>query len=683
MPAIPIDRTTAWKTWMNAKVCGANVYLDAVKLDEYIECWDRSLNPPAKVLRPLGHRNLNNLAERQSYNAIRLWISGGPTPDLANMALVASNGWSPATPITLNSIVDGDGTLNTVKTIDQWRERIKSILQTCESLRMGVILVSGTPANVVTYETSYNATTAANQQIIINFWKQTIKEFGAYAALIGIDPLNEPLSSDKSGQFTNLTISDDRSAMYGWPQLAQSIITGVRAQEQVQALDRPTPIVICSAGGDPIHTRAFNAAAPGGGSPTYLKDPGLTYSGWSSLASSAGATGWIVYQFHYYGSGSITSQGLSSDTVSSLGWTYPAGNLRRISRYWDNSGNWIDKSYMAVAEDWGDKIEPMNGMNDILAQWAEPIALRNTAQAGGKKQPIFVGEFSFVQPVLENVYPPNPERLQLAWEQNKLDLLRSSVSLGAEHKKYYPKWSEVTLHPRSRWITEFDIFTRDNVKWVRAYFDNLSRWSFGIVKSNDTTYTPPTPPNDGLTTTDRANPTATQDLPGKIGKQSDYVMGFNVPVTRTSLAILGNAPLSWPASEFKNALLMSVTAGVAGTDKFVVTKAPVTIQADQYWVEYVAPDQTVTTGVYRQALGADNHYPAVAIASFFSATNNADMETSRANFVWDVLTAAQSTGFSWAYFSCNALDGFIGWVPGPKMNDLLRQACLGRKLPLR
>lgn len=680
MPAIPIDRTTAWSTWMKAKVSGANVNLDVVKLDELVDYWDRGLSTPDWVKRPLGHRNLNNLAERLSYNAIRLWISGGPTPDLANMALVANNGWSPATDITLNSILENDKTLST---ICQWRDRVKNILQTCDTLRMGVILVSGSPANVVTYETSYNATTATNQQIIINFWKQTIKEFGAYAALIGIDPLNEPLTSPKSGQFTNLTISNDRTAMYGWPQLAQLIIYGVRTQEQAQALDRPTPIVICTAGGDPMHARAFNAAAPGGGSPTYLKDPGLSYSGWSSLVSSAGATGWIVYQFHYYGSGSITCQGLSSDTVSSLGWTYPAGNLRRISRYWDSSGNWIDKSYMAVAEDWGDKIEPMNGMNDILAQWAEPIALRNTAQAGGKTQPIFVGEFSYIQPVLENVYPPNPERLQLAWEQNHPDLLRSSVTVGTETKKYYPNWSDLASHPRSRWITEFDIFTRNGVKYVRAYFDNISRWSFGIVTSNGVTYTPPAPPTDGLTTTNRANLSATQDLPGKIGQSSDYVMGFNVPVTRTSVATLGNAPLNWPASEFKNTLLISVTAGVAGTDKFVVTKVPVTIQADQYWVEYVAPDQTVTTGIYRQPLGTDNHYPAVAIASFFSATNNTDMETARAFYVWDVLTAAQSSGFSWAYFSCNALDGFIGFVPGPQMDDLLRQASLGRKLPLR
>lgn len=671
MPAIPIDRSTAWNAWMKAKVSGTNVYLDAVKLDETANYWHRTQN--AWVQRGLGHRSLNNLADRQSYNAIRLWLSGGPSPDLANMALVANNGWSPATDVTLHSILEND---NTLSTIYQWRDRIKSILQTCDALRMGVILVSGTPANVVTYETSYNATTAANQQIIINFWKQTIKEFGTSAALIGIDPLNEPPTGPASGQFAN--ISSSRSAMYGWAQLAQLIVNGVRAQEQAQVLDRPTPIVICSAGGDPVHTKVFNAAAPGGGSPTYLKDPGLTYNGWSSLVSSAGATGWIVYQFHYYGSGSITCQGLSSDTVASLGWTYPAGNLRRIDRNWDSSGNWTDNSGSAIAEDWGTKIEPMNGPNDIVAQWAAPIALRTTAQAGGKTQPIFVGEFSFIQPVLENVYPPNPERLQLAWEQNAADLLRSSVTVGTEAKKYYPNWSDLASHPRSRWITEFDIFTRNGVKYVRAYFDNLSRWSFGRVDGyNGPNIARPAIPTDGMTPTNRAELATTKGL------AADYVMGFNVPVTRTATSGLNANPIYWDASNFKNTVLMTVTAGVAGTNKFVATRVPVTIQADQYWVEYVAPDQTVTTGVYRQALGADNHYPAIAIASFFSATSNTDMEMARAYYVWDVLNAVQSQGFSWAYFSSNALDGFIGWAPGPGMNDMLRQACLGRKLPLR
>lgn len=672
MPAIPIDRTTAWSTWMKAKVSGTNVYLDVVKLDETVNYWHRSQN--AWVQRTLGHRSLNNLADRQSYNAIRLWMSGGPYPDLANMALVASNGWSPAADVTLHSILENDSTLSTIY---QWRDRIRSILQTCEALRMGALLVSGTPVggSILTYATSYNATTEANHQIIADFWKQTVKEFGTSAAVIGIDPVNEP-PAGPSPQFPN--IASNRSAMYGWPKLAQLIINTVRAQEKAMNLDRPTPFVICTAGGSALQARVFNAPSPSGLSPTYLDDPGLTNSTWSGLVSSAGASGWIVYQFHAYESVSVTCQGLSGDLWPTLGWTYPAGALRRIKRNWDSAGNWIDDSGSVIAEDWGNTIEPMNNKDDVLALWQEAVNLRNSAQSGGKTQPMFVGEFSFIQPILEDVYPPNPERLQLAWEQNAADLLRNSVAINGEGKKYYPNWSDVASHSKSRWITEFDIFTRNGVKYVRAYFDNLSRWSFGRVDGyNGPTITPPVPPTDGMTPTNRANLTTTK------GKSVDFAMGFNMPVTRTPLSQLDSNPINWPATAFKNTVLMSVTAGVAGTDKFVVTKASVTIQADQYWVEYVAPDQTVATGIYRQPLAADNHYPAIAIASFFSATSSADIETARANYIWDVLTAAQSSGFSWAYFASTAQDGFVGWTPGPKMNDLLRQAAIGRKLPLR
>jgi hypothetical protein len=654
---------------MNAKVAGANVYLDIARPAQTVSLHDATQQDDSTTTITYAHRALATLANKQNYNAVRLWI-GGESPAFANIALISAQGWSPASDSTLPSTIDD------ITSIHGYRDRIRSILKTCESLNMGVILVCGNPVGVdlVTYGKDQNATNDANRDAIVGFWKQCVKEFGTEKALIGIDLINEPPDKPASGnQFPK--IDDNRTARYGWPQIAQEIIKGVRAQEQsMPQLTSPTPIVVCCSGGQPLYMKMFNAPSPLGSSPTYLYDPALADSRWSSQLDSAGASGWIVYEFHAYESISITSQGREG-LWPALGWTYPSGSLRRIKRYWDAQGNWIEDAINAVAEDWGTKIEPMNNMDDVATQWQEPLALQTAAQSGGKTQPIFVGEFSFLQPVLEEVYPPNPDRTKLTWTDDHHSLA-ASVTTGSEQKKYLPQWSDVASHPVSRWITEFDIFPGPDGLYVRAYFDNINRLSYGRLFDASTGIpSPPEPPLDGKTPTKRK----TADChPIK----SDFAMGFNVPATRTPPS--DPDPRKWAASNFQNQVLMTVTAGAPGTDRFAVTKATVTIQADRYWVEYKAPDPSVTQGIYRTGAGAaGTYYPPIAIASFFSATSGATMEASRARYIQDVLCAAQKYQFSWSYHAYSWPLGFIGWTPGPQMSDILREAALGRQLPRR
>ncbi|KGM40263.1 hypothetical protein JY96_10080 [Aquabacterium sp. NJ1] len=623
------------------------------------------------------HRTLANLANKQSYNAIRLWL-GGETPDFNNIALIKDKGWSPSADINLVNAIDD------LQTIYAYRDRVRGILKTCEALNMGVILVCGYPGgtDLVTYGEVSNASTQANCDTLVGFWKQCIQEFGAEVALIGIDPLNEPPIKTPAPAGVVLSIKRAREAIYGWPQIAQKIIDGIRTQElSLTSLVSPTPIVICCPTGEPLHIKLFNAPSTTGGSPTYLYDSALGMSRWSSQVSSAGASGWIVYQFHAYQSISITSQGVSAGLWPALGWTYPSGSLRRIARNWDSAGNWVDDSANVICEDWGGKVEPMNNMDDVATQWREPIALQAAAQAGGNVQPIFVGEFSFVQPVLESVSPPNPDRVKLVWVDNQKFLAASVTSDAAEQRKYLPQWADVSLHPRSRWITEFDVFQGPDGTYVRAYFDNINRWSFGRPSLSGVTGIPlpPVPPTNGKTPTKRG----VADCP--VIRAEDYAMGFAVPATRTPPT--DPDPRKWAASNFTNDVLMTISAGEPGTEAFFVTKAKVQIQADRYWVEYKAPNQAIAQGFYRAARDTASpfypYYAPIAIASFFSATSGDDMEKSRAAYIQDILCVAQKYHFSWAYHAYGWSLGFIGWTPGGDMSDVLMQAAMGRQLPRR
>jgi len=675
MPAIPLNRYFAWNAWMRGQVAGTNAGLDITDPDIAFDMYDFKQN--ATVTKKNSPRVIANLAMKQNYNAIRLWLP--LTKEDFTIFATATNeaiAWSSGI------VLPSTGT-----PISALRDKIIRILDAAAKLDIGIIFVINSIGDAVTHSNAFNQDTENLRKAIVFFWQETIKQFSDHTALIGVDIMNEP--PHKGVGTENYSIADFQNAKYGWPTLAKDIIKAIRDQEVIRCIhEQPIPILVGSLGGYANTMQVFNSPSPSGASSSCLDDPALTAGKWRRQSGYAGASGWIVYTFHYYGAEAITHQGIYGDSWAQLGWTYPAGTLRPINRGFDSvSGQPIDEAVSALAEGWGNKTQAMNDTDDVLAQWAAPIALSSRMkQTTGKTQPIWLGEFSFVQPVLEAVYPPDPYRANLAWGNTTPLRTRSTVVAGSELGKYTPIWNDLASHPKSRWITELEVFIGANgKKYIRAYFDNISRKSFGASRTwiypdpPEAPVSPIFPSTSNMQRTNRATDLSVE--------WTQFAMGFPVLATRQPDKTQPD-PAKWSSDRFKNTVRMQVTPGNDPNANLLTPAGQVTVelQADRFWVEYLSPDQNATSNnnVPRQALDTvANQYPAVALACFFSATDGATMENSRLAYIQDVLCAAQECGFSWTYFDEVTAPGSLCWRPTPAINGLLRQAAFGRKIPRR
>lgn len=700
MPAIVLSRQNAWTAWLSSRVSGGSASLNAVAPDEATSVYD--LARAMTVPMPVRHRQLGHMALRNQLNAVRIFIggwSGGVFVSRRDWGVIAREGWSSGLP--LQKITQPQ-----VPTITALRSRITAILDQCASLGMGVILtgnmqeLEGAPGRLtVSWKEPGEDAPQAEQAVLAarsdlaGFWARTVMQWGGHPALVGIDILNEPDGPEQP--FDDL--SRLRTSTYGWPTLVQQVVERIRQAEvafwkaapaSMPRFPSPIPVIIGSTGGLAHTLSAFMAKSSRGNS-LLIDDPAVWLLGDAGVRAATGwnlagqgANGWLIYSFHYYEPTGLTHQGVLGHTWANLGRPYPAGVSRSIRREHDPAtGAYSDKGWAqsaaALSEEWGNTARRFDNVDDIRREWRIPVALKAMAEkATGRKQPLFLGEFSFIQPVLESVAPSDPARSRMTYPDQRAIPVFSNLAWG-EHAKYNPRWEHVSQHPSTRHITRLEVFDRNGQKWIRAFFDNLDRWKFGriYIPMQGREVLPPAPPGHALNPAERAI------------QEGFFRSGFPVQFVDTAKAPKdGSPPVSWPAQLFRNTVRMAVTAGVAGTQPAAVSRdAAVTVElvADQYWVEYPAPSASVMPVPRRPLDPATSQYPAVALATFFPAVSGEVMDASRERYVQDVLCAAQETGISWAYLGFDSAPGFIGWRPSRGILQWLRQAASGRPLPRR
>lgn len=700
MPAVPLSRQNVWSAWMSSRVCGGSANLNAVAPDESTSVFDltRSMAVPMAVR----HRQLAHMALSSHLNAVRIFIggwSGGIFVSRRDWGVIARDGWSSSSPLQ-------KVTQPQVASVAALRQRITAILDQCAALGMGVILTGnmqepdGAPGSSGVSWREPGADAAAAEQAVVSarndlagFWAQTVMQWGGHPALAGIDILNEPDGPEQP--FDHL--AGLRGSTFGWPTLVQQVVGSIRQAEVAYwkaapasrpRFPAPIPIVIGSTGGLATTLSMFMAKSPRGNS-LFIDDPAVwllgdaavrTATGWN--LAGQGANGWLVYSFHYYEPTGLTHQGVLGHTWANLGRGYPAGVSRTIRREHDpQTGAYSDKGWAqsaaALSEEWGNTARRFDNVDDIRREWRTPLALKAMAeQATGRKQPLFVGEFSFVQPVLEAIAPADPARATTTYPDQRSIPVFSNMAWG-EHGKYNPRWDQISQHPATRHITRLEVFDRDGRKWVRAFFDNLDRWKFGRIHLPmlGREVLPPAPPGETLKPAERAI------------NEGLFRSGFPVQFADSAKVPKdGSPPVLWPASLFRNTVRMAVTPGIAGTTAAAVARheaVTVELVADQYWVEYPAPSPSMVSVPRRPLDPATTQYPPVALATFFPVATGAAMDASRERYVLDVLCAAQETGLSWCYFGFDSAPGFIGWRPSRGIHQSLRLAASGRPLPRR
>lgn len=700
MPAVPLSRQTSWAAWCSARVCGASASLNVLRPTEVTSVNDRSTGG----VRPLTirHHQLAHMAERTNLNAIRMFIggwSGGIFVSRRDWGLIAREGWASLS--ALEHVF-----VPSVSRVIDLRDTIGSILDRCAELGLGVILTGnmqalhGAPGGgALKWHPRGGAADVSDPEAellrddLAGFWVQVMQQWGRHPAVVGLDLLNEP--DGPAEPYPDL--DEYRRSRHGWPATVQHVVDRIREAEVrlwraapagSTRFTSPMPLIIGSVGGLASTLSMFCQTSPRGSS-LWVDDPAVwmaqdadtaRVTGWDHRTQ--GANGWLVYSFHFYEPTALTHQGVLGSTWANLGRRYPAGVSRSILRVHDPAtGQYSDRDWqqscMALGEEWGNHARRFDNADDIRAEWSTPMALKARAEkTSGRPQPVYLGEFSFVQPVLEAVLPLDGARAQATYLDEPSLPVHGNAAWG-EHDKYHPSWQRRLEHPPMRWITRIEVFQKNGLPWVRAYFDNLDRWKFGRL----------TIPSLGQEVLPPAPPSGAHDPAERSIDDSFFRVGFPVAFVETAKVPRdGTPPVRWPSALFRNNVRMSVTAGLPGTEAAAVPRSSaVTVELvlDQYWVEYPAPNRQVVD-VPRQPLDPrTRQFPPVAIANFFSANTGSVMDTAREAWCLDVLCASQDSGMSWSYLGFDSGPGFIGWRPSKGTLTHLKQAASGRRLPRR
>lgn len=369
MPTTKVNKTNCWDRWNQGLISATNVV---------------GLN-----LESAGQPQiLANLVANRGINAIRLWFAWGYDYTLSpsDFITIANEGWDTT---TLNAL--GKLPLATIA------KQLDHILDVCDSLGLGVILTLDffkTEGDRLWVDKAAGsdypqATTALDMQDkLVKFWTATAKRWKSRQALIGYDILNEPAPS-QTMSFAELNAHPTMN----WPGLASKIAAGIRTQDTV------TPLVVQG-----IYWGSANGL-------------GIFFDG---MAGTSTPNKWlvqdskVVYSFHFYDPGEVTSQGVANWSYEGLGLTYPAGT--RWAWYYYNG---------AKTEG---ELQPISNPTDLNALCQIAMAFKLIY-----KVPLFLGEFSHVDPNFDINTSLNPAdtRISEVYEDDYHRLVTSITSDGS------------------------------------------------------------------------------------------------------------------------------------------------------------------------------------------------------------------------------------------------------------
>lgn len=583
---------------------------------------------------------LANLAVKRGHNAIRLWFGWAGRNSILESDITtiaqSSAGWDST---AMTSQAWGDTTVTYAAVAAQ----ITNILDTCRKLGIGVFLV-----------TDYNqgnggklwdpASGYANN--LRQFWLKTYAKWGTHSALIGLDIINEPgLTQD------DLTFAQIQAQSNGWPQVAQSIVNDIRGYESNAGIT-PLPLIVEGVyGGNPKCLGVFDGPNFNATTGPFLQDPQKK----------------IVYSFHHYDPGCFTHQGVNEWSYEEIGAVYPLPGVVQASYWYDGIPNYELRTYSAVS--------------DIQA------GIQKAADFGRKfGVPIFVGEFSAVQPNINQVYPVLPSSRSTVYPNQRVSEIQNTVAWQA------PLLDKLTT---IRSQAGFDALSADDRNGAYGVFGATKRrWITRLEVGTDgymtATLAHVNTPNDALGTGFRVSSSPKTLAQLKAAYPNEFTnatatSGYN------SWASAGS-PMTKEFFSQPNARIVGPTNAVAAA-LFVGTAQQVTLTRHAYTIRFKAPAGAVAGTVLQ---GVDCVVPTgtgttatitmpVALLWLESPRTAAQIDTARFTYVRDLIYTWQANGFNWAWFTddTESSAGYVGWRASKSISELLSTATAGRKLTSR
>jgi hypothetical protein len=589
MPISKINRDNCWDAWSAGRIAAANVTLD--------------------VGNAAIHPILANLAINKGYNAIRLWLTWAGSYTLSEADYIAisqdAKGWD-------SSQLNKAG----AKTYAEIAARITDILNACEALGMGVVPVidfwaytGGRMWENKPADTNYpTATTAADiQSKLVDFWGKTAAKFGTHKALIGYDVLNEPTPLQT---LSFVALNDDSPAnTNNWRALANRVATKIRT------VDASTPLVVQG-----IYTGAARGLALFNASKALPSAP----RSWLVTDSR------VVYSFHYYGPGAISSQGVYNTGYESIGLTYPAG------AEW--GWFWLDGVLQGGTT--GGAMWSIGSVADLTSVCQGAVDFKKAFNA-----PVFMGEFSAVD----------------------IDLSHFTVTADP------PRVTESSGNDLNRQVTSI---TSDGTT-VKVLVSNIDPGLFGW--RTDSGYWQEQHGVDGFALNTSAANTFVE-ISAKKAAGENFLPYIKNTVMLNVKGISGNAQQAQVDSLAISAQRVTI---LHGEFQYVFPATPAIAQLGAF---SIGPLPMAGTEVGKDDQGRpilkDKYLPSIGVLTLSPTPQAlAAQPASRLALATDLLTMCQKNGFSWAWHAeDNDNGGFVGWRPSPEISKLLRAAAMGRRV---
>lgn len=641
MPAIALNRSNAWTYWSKGLISATN--MDSGLLADFPSTQD-----------PLQHMVLHNLAIKRGHNAIRLWLGwAGPyTLNEEDVTAVSVLGWG-STEVTHGSQANGASL-----TYADVKVRLQAVLDTCERLGMGVILVLNYGQGSAEGDL-WNP--ASNYKInLARFWQKTYESFGVHNALIGFDLVNEPNPKQDGPAYNFAAMRDDP---FGWPQIAQSVVNKIRATEATVLSSAapslpPLPLIV-----EGVYSGGINGLGvfDDGGPTPFLNDPQNR----------------IVYSFHYYDPPCFTGQGIGEGEFEALGTPYPMPGFTMVSYWLDGKDTYELRQY----------------------QKTDQIADDVRAVAKFKRDfnvPIFVGEFSAGQPRLAQVYPQGQAQFDQLTSTvqntvasksrllNRLATITKPTGFGSNPSDptrltVDEAYQVAALYreTKRRWITSLEVSPELNLVATMGHTVAEDEFNTGFhVSVSPDSY-------DSLTEAEKSDPKA-WFYNWKVSNEQRTAKNDKMRATPnaqivTSYSDAGQtvfmrgkdyAVPSKPVTLYRHATQINfgrAPAGLNAGDK---------VEGLQITVPDVAPDGQETTLTITLP---------VALLWLESSLSGDQIDGSRFNFMRDTLYTWQTLGFSWAWHAddVNGAGGHVMWRPSKQMGELLASAASGARLAKR
>ncbi|MBI3380599.1 MAG: cellulase family glycosylhydrolase [Aquabacterium sp.] len=267
------------------------------------------------------------------------------------------------------------------------------------------------------------------------------------------------------------------------------------------------------------------------------------------------------------------------------------------------------------------KLEPFNTATDMATNCQIALSFKQKYNV-----PIFVGEFSHLDPYFDINSTLNPADTRIS-EVNEDDYHRQVTSITADG-------NTVTVNV-------------ENISWA------LFGWQKQVQDRGAGGF------NFGVT-----NAATTAQLQ----QWQDNGIDINPYFTNTVLLTVKPIPGS-PEADAVNAL------------NIVDQPVKITRIDSKYVFTASKPVTTVARRALATKANGEMYFPAVATLSIKPATSATAMNASRVAFATDVISMCQKSRLSWSWHADDLnTGGFVGWRAGPAVNNVMRQAAMGRRL---